>query len=70
MITLKNGLVISANNDGFESVNHLTSKIDKGSFTKFNEMPDIFYKELFEDDRTILTKIDHPELANILERTK
>jgi len=70
MITLKNGLIISANNDGFESVNHLTSKIDKGSFTKFNEMPDIFYKELFEDDRTILTKIDHPELANILERTK
>jgi hypothetical protein len=70
MITLKNGLIISADNNGFESFNHLTAKIDKGSFTKFNELPDIFYKELFEDDRTLLTKIDHPELAMILERTK
>jgi len=70
MITLKNGLIISADNNGFESFNHLTAKIDPKSFTKFNELPDIFYKELFEDDRTLLTKIDHPELAMILERTK
>ena len=52
MITLKNGLIISADNNGFESINHLTSKIDKGSFTKFNELPDIFYKEMDTDDRT------------------
>ncbi len=70
MITLKNGLIISADNNGFESFNHLTAKIDPKSFTKFNELPDIFYKELFEDDRTLLTRIDHPELAMILERTK
>lgn len=70
MITLKNGLVLSEDNNGFESWNHLTNKIDKGSFTKFTELPDIFYKELFEDDRTLLTKLDHPELATILERTK
>ena len=70
MITLKNGLILSADNNGFESFNHLTAKIDPKSFTKFNELPDIFYKELFEDDRTLLTKIDHPELATILERTK
>jgi hypothetical protein len=70
MITLKNGLILSADNNGFESFNHLTAKIDPKSFTKFNELPDIFYKELFEDDRTLLTKIDHPELAMILERTK
>jgi len=70
VITLKNGLVLSEDNNGFESWNHLTNKIDKGSFTKFTELPDIFYKELFEDDRTLLTKLDHPELATILERTK
>ena len=70
MITLKNGLIISADNDGFESMNHLTSKIDKGSFTKFAELPDIFYKEINEDDRVLLTTLDHPELATILERTK
>jgi hypothetical protein len=70
MITLKNGLILSADNNGFESFNHLTAKIDPKSFTKFNELPDIFYKELFEDDRTLLTRIDHPELAMILERTK
>ena len=70
MITLKNGLIISANNDGFESFNHLTSKIDPKSFTPFGDLPDIFYKELFEDDRALLTRISHPELATILERTK
>jgi len=70
MITLKNGLIISADNDGFQSINHLTNKIDKGSFTKFTDLPDIFYKELFEDDRTLLTKIDNPELSTILQRTK
>ena len=70
MITLKNGLIISADNNWFDSFNHLTAKIDPKSFTKFNELPDIFYKELFEDDRTLLTRIDHPELAMILERTK
>jgi hypothetical protein len=70
MITLKNGLIISADNDGFESFNHLTSKIDPKSFTKFSELPDIFYKEMSSDDRTLLTKVDNPELATILQRTK
>mgnify|MGYP000948355867 FL=1 len=70
MITLKNGLIISADNDGFESFNHLTSKIDPKSFTKFSELPDIFYKEMGSDDRTLLTKVDNPELATILQRTK
>jgi hypothetical protein len=70
MITLKNGLIISADNDGFESINHLTAKIDKGSFTKFSELPDIFYKELGSDDRTLLTNLDNPELSTILQRTK
>lgn len=70
MITLKNGLIISADNDGFESFNHLTSKIDPKSFTKFTELPDIFYKEMDSDDRTLLTKVDNPELATILQRTK
>jgi hypothetical protein len=70
MITLKNGLIISADNNGFESINHLTSKIDKGSFTKFNELPDIFYKEMDTDDRTLLTKLNNPELSTILQRTK
>ena len=70
MITLKNGLIISADNDGFESFNHLTSKIDPKSFTKFKELPDIFYKEMGSDDRTLLTKVDNPELATILQRTK
>ena len=70
MITLKNGLVLSEDKNGFESWNHLTNKIDPKSFTKFNELPDIFYKELFEDDRTLLTNLEHPELATILERTK
>jgi len=78
MIQLKNGLIISANNDGFESFNHLTSKIDKGSFTEFKALPDIFYKELGSDDRVTLNKvsnnlmrhgIDNP-LSDILERTK
>ena len=66
MITLKNGLIISANNDGFESFNHLTSKIDHKSLTPFGDLPDIFYTELFDDDRVTLTRIDHPELATIL----
>jgi hypothetical protein len=70
MITLKNGLIISADNDGFESFNHLTAKIDPKSFTKFSELPDIFYKEMGSDDRTLLTKVDNPELATILQRTK
>ena len=70
MITLKNGLIISADNDGFQSINHQTNKVDKGSFTKFTDLPDIFYKELFEDDRTLLTQIDNPELSTILQRTK
>ena len=70
MITLKNGLIIRADNNGFESINHLTSKIDKGSFTKFNELPDIFYKEMDTDDRTLLTKLNNPELSTILQRTK
>ena len=70
MITLKNGLILSEDNNGFESFNHLTNKIDPKSFTKFNELPDIFYTELFEDDRTLLTKLEHPESATILERTK
>ncbi len=69
MITLKNGLIISADQDGFESFNHLTSKVDPKSFTKFTELPDIFYKELDSDDRTLLTKIDNPELSTILQRT-
>ena len=70
MITLKNGLILSEDNNGFESFNHLTNKIDPKSFTKFNELPDIFYKEINEDDRVLLTTIEHPELATILERTK
>jgi len=70
MITLKNGLIISANNDGFESMNHLTGKIDKGSFTKFAELPDIFYKELLEDDRNTLTTIKDESLITILKRTR
>ena len=70
MITLKNGLILSEDNNGFESFNHLTNKIDPKSFTKFNELPDIFYKEINEDDRVLLTKLAHPELATILDRTK
>jgi len=70
MITLKNGLIISADSMGFESFNHLTAKIDPKSFVEFKDLPDIFYKELFEDDRSALRKIDHSDLATILERTK
>jgi hypothetical protein len=70
VITLKNGLILSEDNNGFESFNHLTNKIDPKSFTKFNELPDIFYKEINEDDRVLLTTLEHPELATILERTK
>ena len=70
MITLKNGLILSADRDGFESFNHLTSKIDPKSFTKFKDLPDIFYKEINEDDRVLLNGIDDTDLATILERTK
>jgi hypothetical protein len=70
MITLKNGLILSADNDGFESFNHLTSKIDPKSFTKFKDLPDIFYKEINEDDRVLLNGIADTDLATILERTK
>ncbi|MBC8429157.1 MAG: hypothetical protein H8D95_01075 [Candidatus Endolissoclinum sp.] len=77
MITLKNGLILSVNEkaggteiEGFESFNHLTSKIDPKSFTKFTELPDIFYKEINEDDRVLLTSLDHPALSTILDRTK
>jgi len=70
MITLKNGLILSKDKNGFESWNHLTNKIDPKSFTKFTELPDIFYKEINEDDRVLLTKLEHPELATILDRTK
>jgi hypothetical protein len=70
MTQLKNGLIISADKDGFESMNHLTNKIDHKSFTKFSELPDIFYKELGEDDRTTLNKIKDESLTTILERTR
>ena len=70
MITLKNGLILSEDKTGFESYNHLTSKIDPKSFTKFTELPDIFYKELGEDDRSTLTKIKDDSLTTILERTR
>ena len=74
MITSKNGLIISADNNGFESINHLTNKIDKGSFVEFKDMPDIFYKELDDDDRITLnelsTRIEDKNLPTILERTK
>ena len=70
MITLKNGLILSEDKNGFESWNHLTNKIDPKSFTKFSELPDIFYKELGSDDRTLLTNLDNPELSTILQRTK
>ena len=70
MITLKNGLILSKDKNGFESWNHLTNKIDPKYFTKFTELPDIFYKEINEDDRTLLTNLEHPELATILDRTK
>jgi hypothetical protein len=69
MITLKNGLILSEDKTGFESFNHLTNKIDPKSFTKFTELPDIFYKEINEDDRVLLTSLDHPELSTILDRT-
>ncbi len=74
MITLKNGLIISADNNGFESINHLTNKIDKGSFVEFKDMPDLFYKELDDDDRITLnelsTRIEDKNLPTILARTK
>ena len=69
MIQLKNGLIIAADNDGFESFNHLTSKIDPKSFVEFKDMPDIFYKELGSDDRKLLTSLPSDTLTVILERT-
>ena len=68
LITLKNGLLVSK--EGFESINHLTGKMDKGSLTKFNKLPDIFYKELLEDDRNVLKTIEDETLSVILERTR
>ncbi len=68
--SLKNGLIISEDKTGFESFNHLTAKIDKGSFTKFTELPDMFYKEMLDDDRKLLNTIDDSSLSDILERTK
>jgi len=70
MITLRNGLILSDDKSGFESYNHLTSKIDPKSFTKFKDLPDIFYKEINEDDRVLLNGIADTDLATILERTK
>lgn len=70
MIKLKNGLVLSEDKSGFESFNHLTNKIDKGSYVEFTEMPDIFYKELGSDDRALLTSLSSEALALILERTR
>ena len=67
---LKNGLLISEDNTGFESINHLTGKIDQKSFTKFSELPDIFYKELGDDDRSTLNNIKDESLTTILERTR
>lgn len=70
MVKLKNGLVLSEDKSGFESFNHLTNKIDKGSYVEFTEMPDIFYKELGSDDRALLTSLSSEALALILERTR
>jgi hypothetical protein len=67
MLTLKNGLLVSE--EGFESINHLTGKMDKGSLTKFTQLPDIFYKELLEDDRAVLKTLKDESLVMILERT-
>tara|TARA_B100000809_G_C14975680_1_gene472590 strand:- start:360 stop:575 length:216 start_codon:yes stop_codon:yes gene_type:complete len=68
LITLRNGLLVSA--AGFETINHLTGKMDKGSLTRFDKLPDIFYKELQEDDRTVLNTIEDETLSVILERTR
>jgi hypothetical protein len=68
LITLRNGLLVSA--AGFETINHLTGKMDKGSLTRFDKLPDIFYKELQEDDRAVLNTIKDESLATILERTR
>lgn len=81
MIQLKSGLIISEEGTGFESFNHLTKKIDKGSFVKFTELPDYFYKEMDEDDRNTLLKVSNNmmrhgvdnfdnSLSDILERTR
>lgn len=76
--SLKNGLIISEDKTGFESFNHLTAKIDPKSYTKFAELPDMFYKELQEDDRVLLNKVSNnlmrhgiaSTLSDILERTR
>tara|TARA_B100000809_G_scaffold80668_1_gene78926 strand:+ start:2136 stop:2390 length:255 start_codon:yes stop_codon:yes gene_type:complete len=81
MIQLKNGLILSEDKTGFESFNHLTKKIDKGSYAKFSELPDYFYKEMEEDDRNTLLKVSNNlmrhgvdnfsnSLSDILERTR
>ena len=70
MITLRNGLILSDDKSGFESYNHLTNKIDPKSYTAFKDLPDIFYKEINEDDRVLLNGIADTDLATILERTK
>jgi len=81
MIQLKNGLLLSECKTGFQSFNHLTKKIDKGSYVKFTELPDYFYKEMGEDDRNTLLKVSNNmmrhgvsnfenPLSDILERTR
>ena len=81
MIQLKNGLLLSEDKTGFQSFNHLTKKIDKGSFVKFSALPDYFYKEMGEDDRHTLLKVSNNlmrhgvdnfdnSLSDILERTR
>ena len=81
MIQLKNGLILSEDKTGFQSFNHLTKKIDQGSYTKFTELPDYFYKEMDEDDRHTLLKVSNNlmrhgvdnfgnSLSDILERTR
>ena len=77
MITLKNGLILSVNEkaggteiEGFESFNHLTSKIAPKSFTPFTDLPDIFYSEMGSDDRATLRTITNESLITILDRTK
>ena len=77
MITLKNGLILSVNEkaggtdiEGFESFNHLTSKIDPKSYTPFTDLPDIFYSEMGSDDRATLRTVTNESLITILDRTK
>lgn len=76
MVKLKNGLILSVNQkaggtciEGFESWNHLTNKIDPGSYTEFKDLPDIFYKEMGSDDRATLRTVTNESLETILDRT-